>query len=123
MTTEVTHYLCIGCPLGCRLEVEDEAGEIVEVRGFACKRGDDYARQEHLDPRRMVTTTIKVKQGRWARLPVRTTQSIRKAQVLPVCRALRCVTVNAPVKMGQVIVSNILNSGADIVASRDMPIR
>ena len=55
-------YLCIGCPLGCRLEVdEDEEGQIVEIRGFSCKRGKVYAEQEHTAPRRMVTTTVDIK--------------------------------------------------------------
>ena len=121
VTTEVTHYLCIGCPLGCRLEVEEEDGDIVEVRGFACKQGKTYALQEHTDPRRMVTTTVGVSQGQWARLPVKTTVPVPKDQVLAVCRALRRVKVIAPIKMGEIVVSNILNTGADIVASRNMP--
>ena len=55
----ITEYLCINCPLGCHLEVEeDEKDNIVDVRGWGCKRGDKYARQEHTDPRRMVTTTV-----------------------------------------------------------------
>ena len=54
--TAITHYLCIGCPLGCRLEVEAEEGTVVEVRGFSCKRGKEYAEREHTDPRRLVST-------------------------------------------------------------------
>ncbi len=119
---QVTHYLCIGCPLGCRLEVEeDESGEIVEVRGFACRKGKVFAEREHTDPRRMVTTTVDVSGGLWARLPVRTREEILKDQVWDVVRLLRTIEVPAPVAMGDVIVPNILGSGVDIVASRDMP--
>ena len=50
------HYLCIGCPLGCRLELDESQGEIVEVRGKSCKKGEEFARQAHHDPRRLVTT-------------------------------------------------------------------
>ena len=39
------HYLCIGCPLGCRLERDESQGEIVEVRGTSCKKGEEFARQ------------------------------------------------------------------------------
>ena len=59
---EVAAYLCIGCPLGCRLEVEeDDHGDVLEVRGFDCKKGKEYGRQEHTEPKRMVTTTVAVR--------------------------------------------------------------
>jgi len=119
--TTITHYLCIGCPLGCRLEVEDEDNKIVEVRGFNCKRGQEYAKQEHTEPRRMVTTTVQIEQGRWARLPVKTTMSIPKEKMQELCQALRQLKLTAPVKMGEVILANALETGADVVATRDMP--
>jgi len=120
-TKTTTEYLCIGCPLGCRLEVDDVAGDIVEVRGFACKLGDEYARQEHIAPQRMVTTTVGLRGGPWARLPVKTSRAVPKGQVRAICKALRSTQTTAPVRLGQVIVANILNSGTDIIATRDMP--
>jgi CxxC motif-containing protein len=120
-TTTITHYLCIGCPLGCRLEVEEEDGDLVEIRGFDCKRGKLYAQQEHTDPRRMVATTVRIEHGIWARLPVKTADAIPKALVTDLCRLLRGVTVTAPVKMGDLILANALGTGIDIVATRDMP--
>ena len=122
MTTVITHYLCIGCPLGCRLEVEEEDGAIVEVRGFDCKRGKEYAEREHVDPRRMVSSTVRVANGLWARLPVKTNRPVQKDQVRAVCAALRGVSIVAPVAMGDVIVANVLDTGADIVAARDVPV-
>lgn len=122
MTETLTHYLCIGCPLGCRLEVEeDDQHHIVEVRGFSCKRGKEYALQEHTDPRRMVTTTVRVFGGRWARLPVKTTSAVPKHMVRDLCRRLRLVTVIAPIKLGDVVLPNALGTGVDIVATRDLP--
>lgn len=118
----VFHYLCIDCPLGCRLEVEeDEAKAIVEIRGFTCKKGKVYGAQEHTDPRRMVTTTVAAEGGVVARLPVRTSASVPRDRVGEVCRALSGVTVAAPVAIGQVIVTDVANTGADIVATRDLP--
>lgn len=120
-TFSTIHYLCIGCPLGCRLEVdEDEPGHIIEIRGFSCKRGKEYAAQEHVDPRRIVTTTVAVSNGLWARLPVKSNVPVPKARVVDVCRALEKIEVQAPVQLGAVIVANILGTGADIVATRDM---
>lgn len=115
-------YLCIGCPLGCRLEVEEESGSIVEIRGFSCKRGKEYAEQEHTDPRRIVTTTVRILNGSCRRLPVKTAAPIAKGDVLAVCSHLRSVIVKAPVNVGDVIVHNILRSGIDIIACRNVPI-
>jgi CxxC motif-containing protein len=121
MTTTTT-YLCIGCPLGCRLEVdEDDANAIVEVRGYDCKRGREYAQQEHTDPRRTVTTSISVRDGRWARLPVKTTTPVPKRLVRDVNAAIQRLTLTAPVKLGQVVLRDVLGTGADVVATRDMP--
>ena len=118
----ITHYLCIGCPLGCRLEVEEDEGQnIVEVRGFSCKKGKTFAVQEHSDPRRMVTTTIRVSNGRWARLPVRTQEAIPKDKVLELCESLRTLSLEAPIEIGKVVLANALNTGIDVVASRSMP--
>lgn len=120
--TEITHYLCIGCPLGCRLEVEeDDDGSIVEVRGHSCRKGERFARREHHDPRRMVATTVAVSGGRWARLPVRTTAEVPKHLVRDVVRHLRSISVQAPIERGRLIESDVLGTGADVVASRGMP--
>ncbi|MEB3885091.1 DUF1667 domain-containing protein [Lyngbya sp. CCY1209] len=119
---KIYHYLCIGCPMGCRLEVEEEDGHIVEVRGFTCKRGEEYAKQEHVEPRRMVTTTVRVQNGRWAKLPVKTTEAIPKERMMELCERLRKVKVTAPIHMGDTILSNALDTGIDVVASRDMPV-
>ena len=120
--TQITHYLCIGCPLGCRLEVEEsDDGSIVEVRGHSCKKGERFAEREHHDPRRMVTTTVAVSGGRWARLPVHTTSEVPKDLVRDVVRHLRAIRVEAPIELGRVIESDVLDTGADVVASRAMP--
>lgn len=119
-----TNYLCIGCPLGCRLEVEEaEDGHVVEVRGFSCKRGNAYALQEHTAPQRMVTTTVQIEGGLHVRLPVRTNTPVSKTLVAAICQVLRSVTVVAPIQRGTVILPNVLNTGADVIASRTMAAR
>lgn len=117
---ETYAYLCIGCPLGCRLELDDVDGEILEVRGNSCKKGEAFAAQEHVDPRRLVTTTVAVSGARWPRLPVRTTGPVPKAMVGDVCRALRSVHVVAPVALGDVVAADVLGTGVDVVATRSM---
>jgi len=117
----ISHYLCIGCPLGCRLEVEDDgAGDIVEVRGWSCNDGKAYGRQEHTEPRRVLATSVRIKGGRWGRVPVKTSGSIPKALVRDVACAVRTVEVEAPIKLGTVVLANVLGTGVDIVTTRDM---
>jgi CxxC motif-containing protein len=120
----ITHYLCIECPLGCRLEVEEDAdGSIVEVRGFSCRKGKKFAEREHTDPRRMVTATVAIGGGMWPRLPVRTTTAVPKDRIWDVVKVLRSISVQSPVLVGDVIVADIAGTGVDVVASRDMPAR
>jgi CxxC motif-containing protein len=115
------HYLCIGCPMGCRLEVEEDIDHhIVEVRGFTCKRGEQYARQEHVQPTRTVTTTVAIINGQWARLPVKTADPIPKPLIMDLCAALHQLQIPAPITLGQVILPNALGTGVDVVASRSM---
>ena len=112
-------YLCIGCPLGCRLEVDEaDDGHVVEVRGFSCKRGNEYAYQEHRAPQRMVTTTVLVEGSLHARLPVRTNRPVSKTMVTAVCQVLRTVKVVEPIQRGTIILPNVLNTGVDVIASR-----
>ena len=60
---DVKNLTCIGCPLGCQLQVSMENGEVVSVTGNTCKRGDVYARKEVTHPTRIVTSTVKVSDG------------------------------------------------------------
>lgn len=120
--TTTTAYLCIGCPLGCRLEVdEDESTHaVVEVRGVSCKRGKEYAVQEHTAPKRIVTTTVGITDAIWPRLPVRTSAPVPKDRVIAICRQISAICVQAPVQLGQVIVADIDGTGCDVIATRDM---
>ncbi len=80
-------------------------------------------RQEHIEPLRLVTTTVPVEGGRWPRLPVKTTGEIPKALVLDACAVLAGTAIRAPVVLGEVIVEDLLGTGCDVVATRDMPRR
>ncbi len=116
----VANYLCIGCPLGCRLEVESEDRQITAVRGYSCRRGLEFAQREHLDPRRMLTATVAVQHGEHVRLPVRSTGPVPKGEVQDICRRLRTVKVTAPIKAGDVILPAAASDGTAIVATRDI---
>ncbi len=119
-TTETAVYLCTGCPLGCRLEVDAVAGDVIEVRGHTCKRGERYGRQEYLDPRRPLSTTVWVRGARVARLPVRSAESVPRDRLVEVAEALRGVCVDAPVRRGQVVLADVAGTGVDVIASRSL---
>jgi len=121
MAEETTKLICITCPVGCALDVTHDGETILNVEGNACKRGIDYAKQELTDPRRMVTTTVRVKGGLHPLLPVYTSAPIPKPRVFDLLREIRQVEVEAPVKMGQVILSNVVETDVNVLASRDMP--
>ncbi len=118
--SETSHYLCVGCPLGCRLEVEAEGDDIIEVRGNACKRGVEFAHQEHIDPRRFIATTVAIDGAPWPRLPVATAQALPKDRVIDVCRALHQLRLEAPVAIGEVVMADALGTGVDVVATRTL---
>lgn len=121
MTTEREHYTCLGCPIGCALELVHEGSEIVEVAGNRCKRGAKYARQEFTDPRRGLSTTVAIAGARWARLPVKATQPVPKERQLEAARVIHALRVEAPVRMGQVLLENLLDDPhIAVVATRTM---
>jgi CxxC motif-containing protein len=105
----------------CALDVTHDGETILNVDGNACKRGIDYVKQELTDPRRMVTTTVRVKGGLHPLLPVYTSAPIPKPRIFDLLREIRQVEVEAPVKMGQVILSNVVETDVNVLASRDMP--
>ena len=110
--------ICIACPKGCHLQV-DEANDYA-VTGNSCEKGIAYGKQELLAPARVLTTTVQITNALHKRLPVHSKEEIPKELIEKCVRALDNVCVNAPVRCGQVILPNILDTGVDIVASRDM---
>ena len=117
---EVRELICIGCPLGCPVTVTMDNGEVVEVKGNTCKRGDVYARKEVTNPTRIVTSTVKVKGGSLAMVSVKTKNDIPKEKICDCVRALKGVEVQAPVHIGDVIMTDVAGTGVDIVATKEV---
>ena len=97
------------------------AGKITNIDGFTCQRGRDYATEEVIAPRRMLTTTIRIKNGKLPLLPVVSAQPLPKERIREAVRYLADIAVQAPVAVGDVICENILGLGVAVVASRDLP--
>ncbi|WP_288842430.1 DUF1667 domain-containing protein [uncultured Megasphaera sp.] len=120
MKVETKQMNCIMCPMGCLLTVTLTDGVVSDVTGNTCPRGELYARQEVTDPQRMLTTTVRVEGGALALLPVVSQTTLPKGKIMACAEALRQVSVKAPVHTGDVVVSDILGLGVDIIAARDM---
>ena len=115
---EKKNLICIGCPMGCPITVTLEAGEVREVTGFTCKRGETYARKEVTNPTRIVTSTVRVAGGEAPVVSVKTAQDIPKGEIFPCAEALRQVVVSAPVAIGDVVLRNVAGTGVDVVATK-----
>lgn len=117
---ERKELICIGCPLGCNLTVEMDGGQVVSVNGNTCKRGDDYARKELTDPRRIVTSTVPVAGGNLPVVSVKTASDIPKGKIRECLCALKGVTLTAPVQIGDVIVENVADTSVDVIATKSI---
>lgn len=113
---------CIVCPIGCQLVAipnnDSEWG--YEVSGNQCKRGIDYAKNEIINPTRVLPTTVKIRNAHLPRLPVKTDKPIPKSKIFECMKVINSIEVEAPVKMGEIIIEDILGTGANIVATRSM---
>ncbi|MDO5377868.1 MAG: DUF1667 domain-containing protein [Clostridia bacterium] len=114
--TETRELTCINCPMGCRMRVVLSEGE-PKVSGNACARGARYAVQECTEPRRMVTAVLGV-EGSALPLSVKTREPIPKRDIPACMRELAALTLHAPIRMGDVVLSNVCGSGVDVVATR-----
>ena len=117
---EERRLTCIGCPMGCPLVVTMDGGEVVSVTGNTCKRGEIYGRKEVTNPTRIVTSTVRVSGGSIDMVSVKTKEDIPKGKIFEIVAALRQVTAHAPVKIGDVLLTNAAGTGVDIVATKNV---
>jgi len=120
MAEDRCEITCIVCPWGCQIKLKVKEGEIRNMEGNKCRRGVEYVRQEFYNPQRVLTTTVKLKGSRFPLLPVRTNKPIPKKMLRKCMRYLANIEVRAVVKLGEVIVPNILGTGANIISTRNL---
>lgn len=108
--------ICIMCPIGCNLEVEQttQGGEL-KVTGNTCKRGEVYARMEIINPQRVVTSLFPVKDD--GVVSCKTSDTIDKNKIFNVLDAIKSSSATKPIKIGDILIKNVLNTGVDIVAT------
>jgi len=111
---------CIVCPLGCEATVTIQNGKIIKIENLECPRGKDYVLKEIEAPTRDFFTTIRVRGAGVPVCPVRATQPVPKEKLLDCSKELAKIALDAPIKIGDVIVKNLLGLGIDIIATRNL---
>jgi CxxC motif-containing protein len=109
---------CIECPTGCTVTVVVQNDKVVQLDGYGCRRGHDYAVAEVEHPERILTTTVPARGLSVRMLPVRTNRPIPRGSMAQAMDVIRMVTVTSPVNVGDVIVEDLLGLGVDVVATR-----
>lgn len=119
---EKKEMICIVCPIGCHITVEEDKNSSLgySVLGNKCIRGQKYGIEELTNPTRVITSTVKIINGLLNRLPVKTNGAIPKYMNFDCMKVINEVEVESPIKMGDIIIKNILGTGIDLVASRSM---
>lgn len=115
---EKRDLICIGCPMGCMVTVSMENGEVIEVAGNTCKRGDIYARKEVTNPTRIVTSSVRVSGGVLPVVSVKTKTDIPKGKISDCMKALKEVEVKAPIQIGDILLKNVADTGVDVIATK-----
>ena len=109
--------ICICCPKGCHLKVNADENK---VSGNSCERGAEYGINEVTNTVRVITSTVKIKNGDSPVVPVKTKNPIPKALNFKCMEEINKCIVKAPVEIGQVIIENVLGTGVDIVATKNV---
>ena len=110
--------ICIVCPKGCHLKVDEENG--YAVTGNGCPRGAEYGKMELTHPTRVVTSTVRCTGGSHPRCPVKTDRAIPKELMFRVMEELDKVELTAPVRVGQVVIEHICGTEANVVAAKNL---
>lgn len=117
----IHEIICIQCPLACRVRITtNPAGKIMEVTDYQCKEGKKYAPQEFKSPKRILTATVKTENSIHQLLPVRTNKPVPKEMLKDCMAYLSRVKVKPVLKIGEIIVPNILSTGVNVVCSDDL---
>jgi len=116
MSLENKELICICCPRGCHLSVSPN----LDVTGNICPRGAVYAKQEISNPLRTLTSTMRISGASLPLCPVKTKDPIPKGKLFEAMHTIDCIHLEAPIKIGDVVIPNICDTGVDVVATRDM---
>lgn len=111
--------VCIGCPRGCRLTIDEKDGEYI-VTGNTCPRGKEFAISEMTAPKRTICSTVKTAFSDAPVLPVRVSDDIPREKIFDVMREINAVTLKERIGRGDAVIKNVLGLGVDVIATSDL---
>ena len=111
--------ICVICPQSCHIRVTGDGKEITSMEGYKCRRGEEYAAAEYVNPVRTLTSTVKAEGYSCPVILVRSSRPIPKSLMFEAMKIVRETSVTAPFKVGRVVIENILETGADIVLTNE----
>lgn len=111
--------VCIGCPRGCRLTIDEKDGEYI-VTGNTCPRGKEFAISEMTAPKRTICSTVKTVFSDVPVLPVRVSDDIPREKIFDVMREINAVTLTERIGRGDAVIKNVLGLGVDVIATSDL---
>lgn len=130
---ETSFVTCVICPRGCSISVEWENGEdkkVLNVNGYSCARGLKYATAEVIHPERVLTSTVRVKNGSLTLLPIRSATPIPKESMMDAMKTISSTIIDVSsscfggqLKMGAAVIKNVAGTGVDMIACRDVTAR
>lgn len=114
----MTELICITCPKGCHLKVDEEND--YTVTGNSCPRGAEYGKNELKNPKRVITSTVRTNSDEHPRCPVKTAGAVAKGKMFDVMTLLDDITLTTPIKVGDTVIENVLDTGINIVACKNI---
>lgn len=109
--------ICTTCPNGCEIAAEYTSKDDFRIEGQRCKRGYEYSFNECFDPKRTFTASVTIKGAERRMLPVRSSAPVPKDKMTEIAGEVKKITVDAPVFSKQIIIKDVLGTGADLIAS------
>lgn len=112
--------VCIRCPIGCMITVTNNPDGTLNITGNTCNRGAEYAGKELTDPTRIVTSTVRVRNGKQQVVSVKTREDIPKEKIMDCIEALKDVELEAPVSIGDVAAADVAGTGVDVIVTKNV---
>lgn len=111
---------CILCPIGCKIVVQSNGKTAKILEGNKCKKGIEYAYHEALDPKRMLTSSVKVIHGEWPLVSVKSSKPVPKKYLFDILNDIKQTSIKAPITIGQIIIENAGKHDISIIATRNV---
>lgn len=119
----VKSFLCKGCSDKCVISIDTygENEDCIEIKGNKCEKEIELAKREKDNNKDIFTTIIRIKgSDNYNVVPVKSNKPIDKSLWIKCSKALSMLHVGAPIKIGDVVCHNLLNTGVDIVCTKNI---